>query len=149
MGIKELIQQNRDNQQSQQQRQPEYEKFCFPTPETYQNPELLPQIQRDIYDQILHFQGLEKIEPKRNFQDRLTFIKNFKWENSVLTQEQRSKVEDLLVEFSDIFAKHRFDVGYNSDLKIKLKPEHTRPLYTQGPPTPIHLRRELLGELDE
>ena len=147
MGINELIQQHCDNQQSQQQRQPEYEKFWFPTPETCQNPVLLPQIQRDIYDQILHFQGLEKIEPKMNFQDRLTFIKNFKWENSVLTHDQRSKVEDLLVEFSDIFAKHRFDVGYNSDLKIKLKPEHTRPLYTQGPPTPIHLRQELTVEL--
>ena len=85
MGINELIQQNCDNQQSQQQRQPEYEKFWLPTPETCQNPELLPQIQRDIYDQILNFQGLEKIEPKINFQDRLTFIKNFKWENSVLT----------------------------------------------------------------
>ena len=147
MGINELIRQHCDNQQSQQQRQPEYEKFWFPTPETCQNPVLLPQIQRDIYDQILHFQGLEKIEPKMNFQDRLTFIKNFKWENSVLTHDQRSKVEDLLVEFSDIFAKHRFDVGYNSDLKIKLKPEHTRPLYTQGPPTPIHLRQELTVEL--
>ena len=63
MGINELIQQHCDNQQSQLQRQPEYEKFWFPTPETCQNPVLLPQIQRDIYDQILHFQGLEKIEP--------------------------------------------------------------------------------------
>ena len=68
MGINELIQHNCDNQQSQQQRQPEYEKFWFPTPETCQNPELLPQIQRDIYDQILHFQGLEKIEPKMRSQ---------------------------------------------------------------------------------
>ena len=127
--------------------EPEYEKFWFPTPETCQNPELLPEIQRDIYDQILHFQGLEKLEPKTNYQDRLTFIKNFKWENSASTEDQRSKVEDLLVDFSDIFAKHRFDVGYNSDLKIKLKPEHTRPLYTQGPPTPIHLRHELTVEL--
>ena len=47
----------------------------------------------------------------------------------------------------DIFAKHKFDVGYNLDLKIKLKPEDTRPLYTQGPPTPIHLRHELTVEL--
>ena len=125
MGINELIQQSCDSQQPQMKHEPEYEKFWFPTPETCQNPELLPQIQRDIYDQILHFQGLEKLEPKTKCQDRLTFIKNFKWENSVLTEDQRSKVEDLLVDFSDIFAKHRFDVGYNSDLKIKLKPEHT------------------------
>ena len=43
--------------------------------------------------------------------------------------------------------RHRFNVGYNSDLKIKLKPEHTRPLYTQGPPKPINLRHELTVEI--
>ena len=65
----------------------------------------------------------------------------------MLTKDQKSKEEDLLVDFLDIFAKHRIDVGYNSGLKIKLKPEYTRPLYTQGPPTPIHLPQELTVEL--
>ena len=80
-------------------------------------------------------------------EDRLTFMESFKWENSVLTEDQRSKVEDLLVDFSDIFAKHRFNVGYNSDLKLKLKTENTRPLYTQGPRTPMHLRHELTVDI--
>ena len=80
-------------------------------------------------------------------EDRLTFMESFKWENSVLTEDQRSKVEDLLVDFSDIFAKHRFNVGYNSDLKFKLKTENTRPLYTQGPRTPMHLRHELTVDI--
>ena len=65
----------------------------------------------------------------------------------MLTKDQRSEVEHLLVEYAYIFAKHRFDVGYNSDLKIKLIPEHHRPFYTQGPPTPIQLRNELTVEL--
>ena len=65
----------------------------------------------------------------------------------MLTNDQRSEVEHLLIEYADIFAKHRFDVGYNSDLKIKLTTEHQRPLYTQGPPTPIQLRNELTVEL--
>ena len=65
----------------------------------------------------------------------------------MLTKDQRSEVEHVLVECAYIFAKHRFDVGYNSDLKIKLIPEHQRPLYTQGPPTPIQLRNELTVEL--
>ena len=72
----------------------------------------------------------------------MTFLKNFQWENSVLTKDQRSEVEHLLIEYADIFAKHRFDVGYNSD-----QAEHQRPLYTQGPPTPIQLRNELTVEL--
>ena len=44
----------------------------------------------------------------------------------------------------DIFAKHRFDVGYNKELKIKLKPERHSPVYLQSPLTPIHLRNEYI-----
>ena len=43
--------------------------------------------------------------------------------------------------------QNRFDVGLNTELKIKLTHEHNIPLYTQGPPTPTHLRDELLIEL--
>ena len=59
----------------------------------------------------------------------------------------KGRKEKLLVEFSDIFAKHRFDVGYNTELKIKLTPEHDMPVYVQSPITPIHLRDELIVEL--
>ena len=52
-----------------------------------------------------------------------------------------------MLEFHDIFAKHRFDVGDNTELKIKLTTEHSKPLYVQGPPTPVHLRDELHIEL--
>ena len=74
-------------------------------------------------------------------------MKQFTWENSPLSTEERAECENLLVEYCDIFAKHRFDVGYNTELKIKLTPEHDLPVYVQGPPTPIHLRDELHVEL--
>ena len=51
------------------------------------------------------------------------------------------------MEFSDIFAKHRFDVGFNTELKIKLTSEHELPVYGQSSQTPIYLRDELLVEL--
>ena len=51
------------------------------------------------------------------------------------------------MEFSVIFGKHRFDVGFNTELKVKLTPEHELPVYVQSPITPIHLRDELLVEL--
>ena len=56
-------------------------------------------------------------------------------------------MQEILVEYDDIFAKHIFDVGYNTDLKVKLTPEHDLPVYVQSPPTPIHLRDEILVEL--
>ena len=46
-----------------------------------------------------------------------------------------------------MFAEHYFDLGYNTELKIKLSPQHPLPVYVQGPPAPIHLRDEVLIEL--
>ena len=40
-----------------------------------------------------------------------------------------------------------FDVGYNTELKVKLTPAHDLPVYVQSVPTPIHLRDEILVEL--
>ena len=90
---------------------------------------------------------MEKLDPKENHQDKITFLSKFPWEKSALNDEQKAVVEELLVEFSDIFAKHGFEVGYNTDLKIKLTPERSIPIYEQGPPTPVHLRNELQVEL--
>ena len=131
---------------------PEYSKLWFPTPETCEDPSNLPLLEQEIYDQILSFQKLEQVDPRSNEEDRKFFLSKFKWENSPLNQKQIEECEHLLIEYCDIFAKHRqifakFDVGYNTELKIKLTPEHDLPVYVQGPPTPIHLRDELHIEL--
>ena len=89
---------------------------------------------------------MEKLDPKGNHQDKITFLSKFPGQKSAPNDEQKA-VGELLIEFSDIFAKHRFDVGYNTDLKIKLPPERSIPIYEQGPPMPIHLRNELQVEL--
>ena len=60
---------------------------------------------------------------------------------------KKIQLEDILVGCHDVFAKHRFDVGYNTELKIKLTPEHSLPVYVQGPPAAIPLRDEILIEL--
>ena len=52
-----------------------------------------------------------------------------------------------MLEFSDIIAKQRFDVGYNAENTTKLTSEHEQSVYTQSPPTRIHLRDELQVEL--
>ena len=56
-------------------------------------------------------------------------------------------MQHLLIEYYDIFAKHRLDVGFITELKVKLTPAHDLPVYVQSPPMPIHLRDEILFEL--
>ena len=126
---------------------PDYSKLWFRTPETCNDFSNLTPLQRELYDQILQLQRQEKMDPKNNEADKLEFLKKFSWDTCVLKADQKRQLEEFLVEYHDVFAKHRFDVGYNTELKIKLTPEHPLPVYVQGPPAPIHLRDEILIEL--
>ena len=69
------------------------------------------------------------MDPKNNEADKLEFLKKFSWATCVLNSDQKRQLEEFLVEYHDVFAKHRFDVGYNTELKIKLTPEHPLPVY--------------------
>ena len=89
----------------------------YPTPETCSEPDKLNAIERRIYDE-----RLEKLDPTRSDEERMNFLKNFNWDDSLLTRSQRRQVEELLVKHNSIFARHRLDIGMNTDFKIKLTP---------------------------
>ena len=55
--------------------------------------------------------------------------------------------DDLLVEFHDIFARHRFDIGMNEEFTVELTPKGESPAYRQSLPTPINLKEDILVEL--
>ena len=76
--LNQLIQAD-SNPNSAQNSRPEldYNKFWFPTPETCDDPSNLPQLQQEIYEQILKFQQLERIDPKNNEEDREFSLKQF------------------------------------------------------------------------
>ena len=126
---------------------PDYSKLWFPTLETCIDFSSLTPLQREIDDQILQMQRLGKKNPAENESDRQAFLKKFSWDTCVSSHDQKQDLDKFVVEYHDVFAKHRFDVGYDTELKIKLTPEHPLPVYVQGPPAPIHLRDELLVEL--
>ena len=54
------------------------------------------------------------------------------------------QLENILVECHEIFAKHCFDVGYNTEIRNKIMLDQPLPVYVQGPPGPINLRDETL-----
>ena len=74
-------------------------------------------------------------------------MQRLKWDEYIFKADGKQQVERLFVEFSNIFGKQRFDVGFKSEISMKLKPENDLPVYTQSPATPIHLREELQVEL--
>ena len=64
----------------------------------------------------------------------------------MLQPAQIARREDLFVEFHDIFARHRFDIGMNEDFKVKLTSKDDSPAYSQSLPTPINLKDDILVE---
>ena len=65
----------------------------------------------------------------------------------MLQPAEIARIEDLLVEFHEICARHRFDIGMNEDFKVKLTPKDDSPAYSQSLPTPINLKEDILVEL--
>ena len=65
----------------------------------------------------------------------------------MLQQHEIKKIESLLVEYHDIFARRRFDIGMNEEFTVKLTPKDDSPAYSQSLPTSVKLKEDILVEL--
>ena len=65
----------------------------------------------------------------------------------MLTETEKHAVKNVLVEYHDIFAKHRLDIGINTEFKVRLTPKDDKAVYSQNLPMPIHLKEDLNVEL--
>ena len=77
----------------------------------------------------------------------MEFLKRFDWTDTLLTDTEKQAVQDILVEYHDIFARHRMDIGMNTEFKVKLTPKDDKAVYSQSLPMPIHLKEDLIVEL--
>ena len=104
-------------------------------------------IQKQILSELRELAELEKLDPTENGESRCKFLSLFKWTDSLITGNDRESLEDTLVEFNDIFARHRLDIGMNTQFKVSLTPKDDKPVYTQSLPVPINLKEDLTVEL--
>ena len=125
----------------------EQESYWFPTPEDPGDPTTYTPIQQRIYTELLELEQLEKLNPQDSETSKESFLSNFDWSDTTLSREQRQQIEEILMEFHDIFARHRFDIGTNREFKVKRTPNDDRPAYSQNLPTPINLKDDITVEL--
>ena len=123
------------------------ENYWLPTPEEPGDPQTHTPIQQRILRELRSLQDLEKLNPQDDPESRKPFLVNFDWTDSTLNPVEIAQIEELLVEFHDIFARHRFDIGMNEDFKVTLTPKDDSPAYSQSLPTPINLKEDILVEL--
>ena len=137
--LTELLRSNKPDQQNNT--------FWFPTPENPGNTADQTPLQTRILTELCELQLREKLNPKGDSESRTEFLKRFDWTDTLLTETEKQAVEDILVEYHDIFARQRMDIGINTEFKVKLTPKDDQAVYSQSLPMPIHLKEDLIVEL--
>ena len=135
----ELLRTNKPDQQTNT--------FWFPTPENSGKTEEHTPIQTRILKELREFQQKEKLNLKDDNESRIEFLKGFDWTDTLLIEDKKHAVEDILVEYHDIFARHRMDIGMNTEFKVRLTPKDEKAVYSQSLPMPIHLKEDLIVEI--
>ena len=87
------------------------------------------------------------MNPQDGPESRKQFLAHFDWTDSTLNPAEIVQIEELPVEFHDIFARHRFDIGMKEDIKVRLTPKDNSPAYSQNLPTPINLKEDIFVQL--
>ena len=139
MYVNELMKSNETEQSD--------ENLWFPTPENPGNEEEHTPIQRRILKEIRELIQRKELDPTKDQESRQKFLDMFQWEGSQIEGNNRKQLEQTIVEFNDIFACHRLDIGINNGFKVKLTPKDERPIYTQSLPVSINLKEDLTVEL--
>ena len=89
----------------------------------------------------------ENPNPQESTESQNKFLKRFDWTDTLPTEMEKQAIEDIPVEYHDIFARHRMDIGMNTEFKVKLTPKDDKAVYSQNLPMPIHLKEDLIVEL--
>ena len=131
--LSEILRTNKPEQQSNT--------CCFPTPKNLGKTEDHTPIQKRILEELRELQEREKPNPKEDVESRMKILKRFDWTNKLLRESEKHAVENILVEYHDVFARHRMDIGMNMEFKVRLTPKYDKAVYSQSLPMPIHLKK--------
>ena len=118
--------------------------FWLSTPENLCNIEDYTSIQTRILEEL---REKEKLKPKDDAESRMNFLEWFDWTDTLLTETEKQALENILVEYHDIFARHKLDIGMNAEFKVRLTTKEDKAAYSQNSPMPIHLMEDVFVEL--
>ena len=77
----------------------------------------------------------------------MRFLEEFNWTDTLIMKVEKHAMEYISVDYQDIFARHRMNIGMNREFKMKLTPEDDKAVFSQNLPMPIHLKENLIVEL--
>ena len=77
----------------------------------------------------------------------MEFLKRSDRTDTLPTETEKQAVRDILVDYHEIFARNRMDVGMNTEFKVRLTPKDDKAVYIRSLPYPIHMKEDLNVEL--
>ena len=120
------------------------DKFWFPTAKKCSNVKTLQGVWKTIYDTMKKLKQQEQRSPPLDAENWKKFLSKFNSNESQFTKNEEMITGKLLVQYHDVFARHRLDLDENTYCLVKLTPEHDRHVYLPNSATPVHFRDELL-----
>ena len=85
---------------------PEDSEKIFRFPENPGNEQEQSPIQKRNLKELRQLAEVEKLDPTKNDESRNKLLAMFKWTDSLITEKDRDSLENTIVEFHDIFARH-------------------------------------------
>ena len=137
--LNELLRTNKAEQQNNA--------FWFATPENPGKLEDHTPIQAWILKILTEHKEKVKLNPQESSESRKKFLKWFDSTDTLLTESKKQAIEDVLVDYHKILARHRKDFGMDTEFKMKLTPKDDKAVHSQNLPMPIHLKEGLIVEL--
>ena len=89
--------------------------FWFPTPQNPGKLEDLTPKQTRIFKELIELKEKEKLNPQESTKSWNKFLKGFDWTATLLTETEKQAIEDILVDYHDIFARQRRILGWTQN----------------------------------
>ena len=71
----------------------------------------------------MQINSIQKTRPNQGTEQRQKFLSKFKWDDSLFQHKGKEVVQQIFVEYNDIFARHKLDIWVNQEFKVKMMPE--------------------------
>ena len=104
--------------------------FWFPTPKNPGKPEDHTPIKTRILTKLIELKENENLNPQQSRKFRNKFLERFDWTDKLLKQTEKQAVADIRVDCHHIFARHRMEIGMNTEFKVQLTPKKDKAVYS-------------------
>ena len=104
--------------------------FWFPTPENLGKTEDHTPIHKLSLRELVELKEKENSNPQDNTESRIEVLEGFDSTDTLITEVKKQAIEDILLDYHDILARHRMDIGMNTESKVKFKPKDDKAVYS-------------------